>query len=275
LSKEKETNNLLIVDGQQRLLTLYYYYQNDFKGKEFRLSNVQNDLENKRYEDLSPSDKNRLDDSIIHSTIIRQDEPDNDESSIYQIFERINSGGRPLSPQEIRACIYHGKYNELLGNLTNSIEWRNIIGSEHNERLKEEELILRFFSLHLDLDYYKKPMKDFLNKRMSANRNLELHTEITLKKLFSKAIIFLNETLGREAFRMERGIHTAIFDSIMVGISHRLSRGEINDKVAFKQSYSELLSNKKFIEYINTGTSDEASIINRIRLSKKTFETLV
>jgi hypothetical protein len=74
---------------------------------------------------------------------------------------------------------------------------------------------------------------------------------------------------------MERGIHTAIFDSIMVGISHRLSRGEINDKVAFKQSYSELLSNKKFIEYINTGTSDEASIINRIRLSKKTFETLV
>jgi uncharacterized protein with ParB-like and HNH nuclease domain len=275
LSKEKETNNLLIVDGQQRLLTLYYFYINDFKGKEFKLYNVQQDLEDKRYEDLSPSDKNRLDDSIIHSTIIRQDEPDNDESSIYQIFERINSGGRPLSPQEIRACIYHGKYNELIGSLTNTIEWRNIIGSEHNERLKEEELILRFFSLLLDLDYYKKPMKDFLNKRMSANRNLELHNEATLKRLFSKSITFINETLGKDAFRMQRGIHTAIFDSVMVGISRRLSKGEIVDKSAFLNSYNDLLSNRKFDEYINTGTSDEASITNRIRLATKTFETLV
>jgi hypothetical protein len=275
LSKEKETNNLLIVDGQQRLLSLYYYYTNDFKGKEFRLCDVQQDIEGKRYEDLPPSDRIRLDDSIIHSTIIRQDEPDNDESSIYQIFERINSGGRPLSPQEIRACIYHGKYNELLSELTKEAVWRDIIGGEHNERLKEEELILRFFSLLLDLDYYKKPMKDFLNKRMSANRNLELHNGDKLKKLFLQNITFINQTLSKQAFRLQRGIHTAIFDSVMVGISRRLSRGEVRDPSTFISAYNDLLSNKRFDDYINTGTSDEGSIMNRIRLSTKAFETVV
>jgi uncharacterized protein with ParB-like and HNH nuclease domain len=129
LSKEKNTNNLLIVDGQQRLLTLYYFYSNNFKGKEFRVFGVQKDLEGKSYDELLPADKNRLDDSIIHSTVIKQHEPEDNDSSIYQLFERINSGGRPLSPQEIRACIYHGKYNELLGDLTNNVDWRFIINA--------------------------------------------------------------------------------------------------------------------------------------------------
>lgn len=77
---------MLIVDGQQRLLTLKYFYDKVFKdGTEFKLLAVQKDLEGKTYDDLSPSDQNRLDDSIIHSIIIKQEEPDGGDSSIYQI----------------------------------------------------------------------------------------------------------------------------------------------------------------------------------------------
>jgi hypothetical protein len=275
LSKENETNNLLIVDGQQRLLTLYYYYMNDFKGREFKLTGVQSDLEGKGYEDLAPSDKNRLDDSIIHSTIIRQDEPDDDNSSIYQIFERINSGGRPLSPQEIRACIYYGKYNELLSSLTQSVKWREVISFPHNDRLKEEELILRFFSLLYDLEYYRKPMKDFLNKRMAANRNLELHSDSKLRTAFENTINTIHKNLGNDAFRLQRGIHTAIFDSVMVGTALRLRKGPILQDETFNVAYLTLLGNPKYQEAINSGTSDEGSITSRIRLAVKTFETVV
>lgn len=274
LSKEKETNNLLIVDGQQRLLTLYYFYTNRFKSKEFKLAGVQNDLEGKRYEDLSPSDKNRLDDSIIHSTVVKQDEPDNDESSIYQIFERINSGGRPLSPQEIRACIYYGQYNELLNTLTQGVEWRVIIGGKHNERLKEEELILRFFSLYLDLKDYKKPMKDFLNKRMAANRNFEVHTKEKLERIFKDTISIIYRSLRDDAFRIEKGIHTAVFDSVMVGVAKRLENGEMMDPAALRAAYETLLNNQNFIEYINTGTSDEGSLNKRLKLAKDTFQNV-
>jgi hypothetical protein len=248
---------------------------NNFKDEEFRLVGVQRDLEGKNYENLSASDKNRLDDSIIHSTVIRQDEPDDNDSSIYQIFERINSGGRPLSPQEIRACIYHGKYNTLLAQLTQNIQWREIISAPHNDRLKEEELILRYFSLFFDVSFYKKPMKDFLNRRMFANKNLELHSEAKLEKIFSESISFIHDSLGKEAFRYQKGIHTAIFDSVMIGVSKRLEIGPIHSIEDFKVAYTNLLKDEKFFSYINTGTSDENSLLKRIASAVNAFEKII
>jgi uncharacterized protein with ParB-like and HNH nuclease domain len=276
LSKEQnKNNNLLIVDGQQRLLTLYYFYKNQFKGKPFRLSGVQNDLENKNYTELALSDKNRLDDSIIHATVIKQDQPDDGESSIYQIFERINSAGRALSPQEIRACIYHGNYNELLVELTKNSTWRSIIGAEHNERLKEEELILRFFSLYFNFSKYKKPMKDFLNRCMSANRNLEIYSDETLTNLFRNTISIVANFIGVSAFRVQRGLHSAILDSVLVGIAKRLERGSIENHDSLRKAYDSLLNNEKYIDYITSATSDEISTIGRINLAINAFESVL
>lgn len=274
LSKENDTNRLLIVDGQQRLLSLYSFYMGNFKEQDFKLVGVQSDLEGKGYTDLSMADKNRLDDSILHSTIIRQDEPDDNESSVYQIFERLNSGGRPLSPQEIRACIYYGPYNELLSNLTGNLNWRLLFGKNHNERLKEEELILRFFSLYFDLSLYEKPLKDFLNKRMSANRNFELHSKESLETLFTDTIKFIQETLGKTAFKVEKGIHTAIYDSIMIATGKRLEKGPINDTRTYKEIYRGLLNDPKYIKLIETGTSDENSIKKRISLAVERLSTV-
>lgn len=271
LSKESESNNLLIVDGQQRLLTLLYFYTNDFRGDEFRLTSVQKDLEGKRYVDLAISDQTRLDDAIIHSTIVKQDEPDNDNSSIYQIFERINSGGRPLSPQEIRACIYHGEYNKLLTTLAKSSPWRKIIQGEYNDRMKEEELILRFFSLYFNLDKYSKPMKDFLNKCMAENRNFELISEQTLTDLFNKVMSFVSATLGNKAFRYQRGIHSALFDSVSVALAKRLDQGNITDILTFVQTYDELVKNTDLIKFLNTGTSDEGAVMSRIKIATEAF----
>ena len=116
LSKEKETQKLLVIDGQQRLLTLLYFYNGIFlpTKKEFTLINVQPQFQDVTYKSLLDEDRRRLDDSILHATIIKQDEPSEDDSSIYHVFERLNTGGTTLKPQEIRSCIYHGEFNELL-----------------------------------------------------------------------------------------------------------------------------------------------------------------
>jgi len=272
LSKEKEKKTLLIVDGQQRLLSLQYFYRNKFKdGTEFQLVGVQDDLEGRSYDDLDEPDKNRLDDSIIHATVVKQDEPEDDDSSVYQLFERINSGGRPLSSQEIRACIYYGTYNELLVNLTSNSDWRSVIGGEHNERLKEEELILRFFSLFFHHREYKKPMKAFLNKRMSLNRNFEIISKDTLSDLFTTTIKFINDSLGDKAFRLERGVHSAIFDSVMVGTANRIRTGMITDSSGYIKIYEELLENKDYVQAYNRATSDEVSVNKRISIAAKEF----
>jgi len=70
LSKEPETGKLLIIDGQQRLKTLQYFYQGVFhNGREFSLQNVQDRLLGKTHRTLDQTDKNILDDSIIHATV--------------------------------------------------------------------------------------------------------------------------------------------------------------------------------------------------------------
>ena len=78
---------LLVLDGHQRLYTLRAYYEGVIHRTEYRLANVQERFEGKRYKDLDIEDRRRLDDSIIHATIVRQDEPKEDQSSIYVIFD--------------------------------------------------------------------------------------------------------------------------------------------------------------------------------------------
>jgi len=109
LSREEETNKLLVIDGHQRLRTLQCFYEGVFTdGKEFSLIGVQQQYNGATYESISEEDRRRLDDSILHATIVRQDEPSDDNSSVYQIFNRLNTGGVNLNPQELRACLYHG-----------------------------------------------------------------------------------------------------------------------------------------------------------------------
>ena len=144
----------LIIDGQQRLLSLQKFYKGLFGEKKFKLTGVCDEFEGKSYDDLSSDDQNRLDDAIIHATIIKQDAPDKDNNSIYMVFERLNTGGVLLQPQEIRACIYHGEFNKLLNELIKVPAWRSLFKKE-NPRLKEQELILRFFALYFNHNEYK------------------------------------------------------------------------------------------------------------------------
>jgi hypothetical protein len=228
---------------------------------------------NRTYKTLEVEDRIRLDDSIIHATIVKQDEPSDDESSIYHIFERLNTGGTLLQPQEIRACIYHGDFNELLNNLSNYKNWKAIYGAP-SKRLKDQELILRFLALYFDVENYQKPLKEFLNSYMAANRHLTLNNKEQITEVFIKVIDFISKALGKSAFRLKQGITAALFDAIMVGVARRLEKGEINDIDAFCLRYKNLLEDEDFISYCKSGTSDETTVNNRITLATRNFEDL-
>src|SRR5215469_12400472 len=121
--------------------------------KEFALRGVQNQLEGATYKGLSDEDRRRLDDSIIHAIIVKQDEPSDDASSIYHIFERLNTSGVSLTAQEIRTAIHHGEFSDLLKELNSLDAWRTIYGPV-NKLMRDQELILRFLALSFDADNY-------------------------------------------------------------------------------------------------------------------------
>lgn len=135
----ERSNVLLVLDGQQRLKTLQAYYAGVHAGREYRLKHVQRDFIDRSYQELDNEDRRRLDDSIVHATVLRQEHPTGSQSSIYSIFERLNTGGSPLQPQEIRVALYHGRFLQLISRLNDDPSWRSLYGPT-SARLKDQEL---------------------------------------------------------------------------------------------------------------------------------------
>ncbi len=275
LSREKSTEKLLVIDGQQRLLSLLYFYEGEFapRKKIFSLEDVQKEFEGKTYKTLSEEDKRKLNDAIIHATIIKQDVPSEDDSSIFFVFERLNTGGMVLSPQEIRNCIYRGQFNELLRELNRNKDWRALYGKT-SLRMRDQELILRFFVLLFEWEKYTKPIKAFLNSFMARNRNLKIYSKDQLTSIFSETVKVIHDFLGQKAFRLKSQPTAALIDAVMVGVSKRLKNGSIKKKTALNNAFSELLKDKEFITVITTSTSDEENVKKRIHKAIKVFSNV-
>ncbi len=180
LYTEPETNKLLVVDGQQRLLSIVYFFDGYFgretRGKRsvFKLTglNDKSPYLGKTHSDLQSDEAalNTLNDSVLRAFVIKQLNP-NDSTSIYHVFERLNTGGTQLVGQEIRNCVYHGPFNELLIDLNKNSNWRKVFGkTQEDKRQRDSELVLRFFALYYSAEKYDKPMKDFLSNYMKVNQ---------------------------------------------------------------------------------------------------------
>jgi hypothetical protein len=271
LAKETETEKLLVIDGQQRLWSLLYFYEGRFPGgRKFALKGVNNEFEGLTYETLPENFRTHLDDCIIHATVIKQEEPNDDNTSIYHIFERLNTGGVRLQPQEIRACIYHGPFNEILHELNNNESWRKLFGPI-NKHMKDQELILRFFALNFMGNEYKNPLKEFLNVYMSINRNLQLQNPEQLFLTFERTVDEILNYIGPLAFKPNGALRTAVFDALMVGISKRLERGEIKNKGEINLKFEELLEDEEFQLATRSYTTQETAVKKRLDLAIKFF----
>lgn len=278
LAREPESHRMLVIDGQQRLRTLSAFYNGILRGQEFKLSDaVQSQFVGRTYETLEPEDRRRLDDSIIHATVIKQDEPSDDQSSVYFIFERLNTGGTLLQPQEIRAAIFQGPFNKLLHELNSLDAWRQVFGSP-SPRLKDQELILRFFAFLMSSDTYTRPMKEFLNDFMGRHRDLRHLNRSGLTEQFELTIAALTQPGAiepRRLFRPGTQINAAVFDAVMVGMAKWLgSHSQPPDAAATRQTYEALLQSEDFRAAYGRATADEANVANRLRIATEAFAAL-
>jgi hypothetical protein len=263
LFKEPDTQKLVVVDGQQRLSTLHMFYDGLIRKREFVLRGVTSELEGLAYKTLPDEDRRRLDDSILHATVFQQEDPSGDRSSVYLIFERLNTGGTPLAPQEIRSCVYHGSFDQLLKELAQKKEWQEIYGPP-SPRGKDQELILRFFALHECANEYEQPMKKFLNDYMARYRNTGQARIEAFRAMFTETITFAARHLSRATFRPERNLNAAVLDAVLVGLAARLRAGPINDVVKLQETALSLLKDDDFIAAITSSTTNKTSVSTRI-----------
>ena len=271
LFKDRD-NKLLVIDGQQRLRTLEAFYNGMLRRREYELTEVHAEWRGKKYDSLSTSDRRRLDDTTIHATVVRQDEP-SDLSSVYLIFERLNTGGTALTPQQIRTALYRGPFVNLIRDFNQMPAWRALVGKQRSKNLKDHELALRCLAMLYRHSEYRRPMKEFLNQFIEENQHLDnTHRAKGLTTDFKKTIEAILGGIGLKAFRLQSAVNAALAEAIFVGVATRIkNQSEAISPAKLRSAAGRLLTNQKFESAVTRSTADEDAVNTRITLSIREF----
>ena len=271
----------LIVDGYQRIMTVYDYMRGIFSTdkKVFRLSNsekINARWRNKAFSELSTDDQRKIKSTTIHAIIFEQKKPENDGTSLYQVFERINTSGRTLTPQEIRNCVYQGSFNTMLFEINENKTWRELFGTEEaDSRMRDLEYILRFFTMKtgdiLDTESKQISLKKALNDFMKTHKEDSPADIQRFKDEFDTTVQLVYDHIGKDAFRnytrgkFSKKFHPAIFDAIMVAVFLIHKQGIPLADVS-EEKHIALLENPGFKEATSRRTTDIENIWKRIFL---------
>lgn len=275
---------LLIIDGYQRLMTVRDYVKGVFSkdGNIFKLSKsekIHDRWKGKAFIELNPEDQRKIRNTTIHAIIFMQKHPTEGDTSLFQVFERINSGGRSLLSQEIRNCVYQGPLNSLLFELNSDPTWRTLWGREEQDsRMRDMECILRFFAIS-DLaveDPKNAPsrvsLKKYLNQYMGSH-NQDGFCE-NLRARFLNSVAFAYDHLGIDAFhnisptnpdRLVQAFSATVFDSVLIAIDIGLQRG-IAEKygAGLAERRKNVLQDKNFQKFLSLETMRSETIRNRV-----------
>ena len=281
----------LIIDGYQRILTVHDYVNGIFSqnGKIFKLSNstiINERWRGKTFSELSDDEKRRIKNTTIHAIIFEQKKPNND-TGMFQIFERINTSGRTLSSQEIRNCVYHGNFNDLLIKLNKDANWRFLLNCKEDVRMNDIEYILRFFAISdiKNTPSYSKHqinLKKFLNEYMLSKADLIEENIVELGRNFETTMYLIKNKLGVNAFNNLSAkdstpakseyvskFHPTIFEAVSSSFSFATKFIDINsiDSDILKNNHKKLLNDPAFKEAISNRTTNLSNIKTRISLA--------
>ena len=282
-----QNNNKIIVDGYQRIMTVYDYVKGIWSGdgavfKLSRSKKINERWAGKAYLELEPKEQKKIRGTTIHAIVFEQAHPRDDDTSLYQIFERINTSGRTLTPQEIRNCVYQGKLNKLLIELNALPSWRKLFGTDKPDaRMRDIEFILRFFLMLKPSIREKTDGKMLLKKELNVfmgdkNNNSEKKIRY-FSNIFTQTMDMILSALGEKAFRRTYGgakdviapFHPTIFDSIATCSAYYLinTNNELPPDLHLRKM--SLLNDTHYATYITIQTTRYDHISGRFRIANK------
>lgn len=291
-----------VLDGLQRLTVLESYFKN-----EFRLKNLEylSDCEGKFFENKKvKSDKNlegkyvrRIKDTMLHFNVVDSGTP---EQAKYDIFRRINTGGKPLNRQEMRNAMASKDTRKLLHSLANLTIFKKATGySVKDTRFADQELVLRFIGFYLidnDLPkakHYSGNMASFLDDIIEILNKYYSHKVSFCEKLtenFQKSMENAYQLFEDRAFKRKttRILNKALFLSLSrISYHYELDeKYDVNSSISFRENLSEENDMKIKLENydkklqildeaLSKGTNEVAKIDTAYRIMKEIMEVIV
>lgn len=304
---EEAKNKFIVIDGQQRYMTIYFFMKKRFprneKRQELRIifdqnkgipesifndndyfvdfnlkltitqPNIKNRFNNLNYFTLDEDDKTSFELRTIRNIIIKQNAPDDEHSVVFEIFNRLNSGGVNLKPQEIRTSLFHSSFYDMLYRINLNNKWRRLTPSSTPDlNMRDVEILLRSYAMLIDGSSYKPSMTKFLNQfSFKAKSFPEVNIEY-LENLFITFIEKLSSCNADEkTFQSKTGkFNISVFESIFVFMcsdAFKEKTHEIKDIDLKKVNI--LKEDKEFIDATQSDTASEKNVKKRIEKAKE------
>lgn len=266
----------LVVDGLQRLSALKQFISDKSENR-LRLSGLEylTDLEGKTYDELERRYQRRIEETQVTVYLIAKGTPPEVK---YNIFKRINTGGTPLSPQELRHALNPGKASKFLATLANSGEFRQVVNlsDSKTKRMDDREFVLGFLAFTLtSYKDYAGNRDEFLSQALFKTNHLPEQELQVIKNNFKKAMIAAYYIFGEYAFRKlskkskkTYPVNKALFESWSVNLS-QISETKIETLRNRKQNLIDT-----FIKYVDTDKEFLSSISQAKNKVKYRFETI-
>lgn len=233
LAEGKTKNDpYIVIDGKQRLISLRRFFakndDNTFKPLRLKGLSVLKNLNNNTYDEIKNDPQIcdlvcQVENQPIRTIIIRNWP---NEEFLYTVFLRLNTGSLPLSTQELRQALHPGEFLNFCDEYSSQDQYlRNILRiSKADYRMRDIELMVRFFSFKYFINDYKGNLKLFLDESVNIlNQQWPDHIAEFEHAADSmdKGIDAVNQIFGDNGFRkykvhsFDTRFNRAVFD-IMV-----------------------------------------------------------
>lgn len=276
--KKDVQGRLIVVDGLQRTLALQGFLQDSFRLTGLKALNKVNGYtcSEIRKDETLANLITRVEDRQLLFYVISKDTP---MSIVYDIFNRINTGGTKLERQEIRNCIFIGHSTRLLKELSVETVFKKAIDEGISaKRMKDREAALRCIAFTI-LDYkkmYGRSMDEFLERAMRKINKLSTVEVEDIKKRFLTIMEQTLRVFGSSNFRIPsdytRGrINIAVMETIYYVFYKKAELGQTIDKNLMRQSFQTLLKDSAYLDAVRNSTGSPYKVTTRFDLAKKIF----
>lgn len=248
LAEGKTKNDpYIVIDGKQRLLSLRRFFSNDedvdFKPLKLRGLNVLSQLNNKTYLEIINNPQigglvSQVENQPIRTIIIRNWP---DEEFLYTVFLRLNTGSLPLSTQELRQALHPGGFLDFCDEYsTQSEQIHKILNiSKADYRMRDIELVVRFFAFKYFIDGYQGNLKLFLDtsvNKLNQQWQDKSGEFIRVANQLDYSIELVNDIFGENSFKKYKNgtfdsrFNRAIFDIMVFYFQNEGVRNLVSQK---------------------------------------------
>lgn len=187
----------------------------------------------------------------------------------YDLFERLNTGGVALSPQEIRDCIFQGDFADKLENWSKDVNFRTAVKLTPLQQrdATAEECVLRFFAFRHRYKEFDHNVTEFLNKYMeTASKQFDYVVgEAAFTKTFRELARVFPQGIRRPSGKNTTPLN--LYEGIAVGASLALDSVQRLNTTGL----SKWMASKELRGYTTGATNDRSAVLGRIEFCRDRF----